>query len=266
MTTIAEFLRNAGAGSIRRDVEVLLAAALGVQRVYLYAHGDEPLTGPAADQAQTMLRRYRAGTPLAYVIGRRDFWNLSLEVSPDVLIPRPETELLVELALQRLPPRARVLDLGTGSGAVALAIKQARADCDVTGTDISAQAITIAQRNAATHALDVNWRVGDWYTASDDVYNLIVANPPYIAEADPHLDALVGEPRLALVAGVDGLDALRIIMHGAPARLVGEGSLLVEHGFNQGGAVRALFELAGLRDIETHRDLAKNERVTLGTR
>lgn len=267
MTTIAEFLREADSdGSVRRDVEVLLAAALDVQRAHLYAHRDQPLTGAAAQRAQAMLSRYRAGAPLAYVIGRRDFWNLALDVSPDVLIPRPETELLVELALQRLSANARVLDLGTGSGAVALAIKQARSDCAVTATDISAPAVAVARRNATKHALDVDWRVGDWYSSVVDVYELIVSNPPYIAELDPHLDALVGEPRIALVAGVDGLDALRIIVHGAPTHLVGDGSLLVEHGFDQGRAVRVLFEQAGLHNVETHRDLAGNERVTLGIR
>ena len=266
MTTIAEFLRNAGDGSTRRDVEVLLAAALGVQRAHLYAHRDEPLIESAARRADEMLDRYRAGVPLAYLIGRREFWNLALDVSPDVLIPRPETELLVELALQRLPPHARVLDLGTGSGAIALAIKQMRADCAVTATDISAPAVAVARSNAAKHALDIDFRVGDWYSAVDDAYDLIVSNPPYVAESDPHLDTLVSEPRLALVGGVDGLDALRTIVHGAPTRLVPDGSLLVEHGFDQGEAARSLFERAGLRHVETHRDLAGNERVTLGTR
>lgn len=265
-TTIAEFLRAAGDGHSRRDIEVLLAAALGVQRSYLYAHGEQPLTEANAQTAYDMLRRLRAGTPVAYIIRRREFRDLLLEVSPDVLIPRPETELLVELALQRLPPGARVLDLGTGSGAVALAIKQARGDCDVTATDISEPALAIARRNASTHALDIDWRSGNWYSAVDGAYDVITANAPYIAESDAHLDALVGEPRLALVAGADGLDALRIVIHGAPTRLTDQGWLLVEHGFDQGYAVRGLFERAGLRGIETHRDPAENERVTLATR
>ncbi|HEY6597955.1 MAG TPA: peptide chain release factor N(5)-glutamine methyltransferase, partial [Pseudomonadales bacterium] len=235
-TTIAEFLRTAGDGPSRRDIEVLLAAALGVQRTYLYAHGEQPLTGSSAQAAYDMLRRLRAGTPVAYIVGRREFRDLLLEVSSHVLIPRPETELLVELALQRLAPSGRVLDLGTGSGAVALAIKQVRSDCAVTATDISEQALVIARRNASTHALAIDWRIGNWYSAVDGVFDTIVANPPYIAESDPHLDALVGEPRLALVAGVDGLDALRNIIDGAPHRLADEGWLLVEHGFDQGYA------------------------------
>ena len=266
MTTLADLLRAAPDESTRRDMEVLLTAALGVQRAYLYAHGDEPLTGPGAAQLERMLADYRRGTPIAYVIGRREFWKLSLEVSRDVLIPRPETELLVELVLLRLRPRARVLDLGTGSGAIALAIKQERNDCAVNATDISAAAIETARRNASTHGLDLNCRVGSWYSVAEDSYDLIVSNPPYIAESDPHLEALVSEPRIALSAGSDGLDALRIVVSGAPSHLTRGGWLLVEHGHDQGVAVRGLFEAAGLHAIETHQDLAGLDRVTLGKR
>jgi len=247
-------------------MEVLLTAALGVERVYLYAHGDEPLTGSGAAQVEQMLADYHRGTPVAYVIGRREFWKLSLEVSRDVLIPRPETELLVELVLLRLPPRAHVLDLGTGSGAIALAIKYERGDCSVVATDISAAAIATTQKNAATHGLDINCRVGSWYSVVEDTYDLIVSNPPYIADTDPHLRALVGEPQLALRAGPDGLDALRVVVAGAPGHLTRGGWLLVEHGHDQGAAVRGLFEAAGLGAIETHRDLAGHDRVTLGKR
>ncbi|MCX7065855.1 MAG: HemK family protein methyltransferase, partial [Proteobacteria bacterium] len=148
-------------------MEVLLTAALGVQRAYLYAHGDEPLTIPGAAQLERMLADYHRGTPVAYLIGRREFWKLSLEVSRDVLIPRRETELLVELVLLRLRPRARVLDLGTGSGAIALAIKQERSDCAVTATDISTAAIETARRNASTYGLDLIFRVGSWYSVAE---------------------------------------------------------------------------------------------------
>jgi len=247
-------------------MEVLLTAALGVQRAYLYAHDDEPLTGSGAAKIERMLADYRCGTPVAYVIGRREFWKLSLEVSRDVLIPRPETELLVELVLIRLPPRARVLDLGTGSGAIALAIKQERNDCAVTATDISAAAIETARRNAATYGLDLNCRVGTWYSVVEDTYDLIVSNPPYIADTDSHLRELVSEPRIALSAGPDGLDALRVVVAGAPSHLTRGGWLLVEHGHDQGTAVRGLFEAAAFGGIETHQDLAGHDRVTLGKR
>jgi release factor glutamine methyltransferase len=177
--------------------------------------------------------------------------------------------LLVELALQHLSPNARVLDLGTGSGAIALAIKRERGDCTVTATDVSADAIAVAKRNTDRQQLGVDLRVGDWYVAVDGAvtaFDVIVSNPPYIRTDDPHLSALVGEPTLALVGGTDGLDALRTIVSGAPDHLVAGGHLLVEHGFDQGEAVRRMFEHAAFRRVATHRDVAGHERVTLGKR
>ncbi len=174
--------------------------------------------------------------------------------------------MLVELALQRLPPNARVLDLGTGSGAIALAVKRERGDCTVTATDISADAVAVAKHNTDRQQLGIDLRIGDWYDAVDGVFNVIVSNPPYIRADDPHLTALVGEPTLALVGGPDGLDALRTIVSGAPDHLVAGGHLLVEHGFDQGEEVRRMFEHAGFRRVTTHRDVAGHERVTLGER
>ncbi len=266
VTTIAALLRAAQTDAARRDLEVLIAHVLEVGRAYLYAHGDRDLGSEDMHRIDDALQRYRAGTPVAYITGFREFWSLTLDVSPDVLIPRAETELLVELALQRLAPNARVLDLGTGSGAIALAIKQERVDCTVTATDVSIAAADVARRNAAKHGLDVDVRVGDWYAAVTGRFDTIVSNPPYIRALDPHLESLVSEPELALIGGKDGLDALQVIISGAPSRLTTDGRLLVEHGFDQAEHVRHLFEGAGFERVESHRDFAGHERVTLGER
>lgn len=263
MTTIAELLRSAD-GDARRDVEVLMCAALGVERTHLYAHASDALNPDAVTRIETMLNEYASGTPVAYITGRREFWSLALEVTPDVLIPRPETELLVELALERLHNHARMLELGTGSGAIALAIARHRHDVSITATDISPAALAVAQRNGARLELDVAWIAGNWYDAVSGRYDLILSNPPYVSDGDPHLNALVGEPRIALAAGPSGLDALRIVIGGAPERLLPGAWLLVEHGYAQGDAVRELFIEARFRSIRTVRDLAGHERVTLG--
>jgi release factor glutamine methyltransferase len=266
MTTIAEILRGARDEAQRRDFEVLIAHALDVGRAHLYAHGSDPLSSAQLHCLQGPLDACRAGMPVAYVTGRREFWDLELDVSPAVLIPRPETELLVELALERLPPRARVLDLGTGSAAIALALKHERGDCVVVATDVSEPALAVARRNAAKHAIDVELRLGSWYSVAAERFDVIVSNPPYIRSDDPHLDLLVSEPRMALAAGSDGLDALRAVIGGAPEHLVPGGWLLVEHGYDQGTAVRALFACAGFTVIETVRDGSGHERVTLAKR
>ena len=266
MTTIAEILRGARDEAQRRDFEVLIAHALDVGRAHLYAHGSDLLSSTQLHRLQGPLDAYRAGTPVAYVTGRREFWDLELDVSPAVLIPRPETELLVELALERLPPRARILDLGTGSAAIALALKHERGDCAVVATDASEPALVAARHNAAKHAVDIELRLGSWYRVAGERFDVIVSNPPYIRSEDPHLDSLVSEPLIALEAGPDGLDALRVIVGGAPEHLVDGGWLLVEHGYDQGTAVRALFACAGFAAIETVRDGAAHERVTLGKR
>ncbi len=266
MTTLSDMLRDVRDYAERRDLELLLCEALRVDRAYLYAHGDAVPSAHDAARFARMLRDYRRGRPVAYVIGRRSFWNLELNVSEAVLIPRPETELLVELALRYTALQARILDLGTGSGAIALAIKQQLPQSTVVATDVCVKALAIARCNAEKHQLDVDLRNGDWYDAVRENFDLIVSNPPYIRDTDPHLDALVCEPRLALTGGVDGLAALRVVVAGAPARLRPDGWLLVEHGFDQAAPVRRLFESAGFREIVAVRDDAGCERVTLGRR
>ena len=263
MTTIESWLRGRTADE-RRDVEVLISFLTGRSRASLYARGEELLSQAVEARLEHLLERRRAGEPIAYLIGRREFYGLDLDVNPNVLVPRPETELVVELALERLPPDARALDLGTGSGAIAIAIAKSRPDCLVSASDIEIAALDVAERNAARHGVRIEFRASDWFEAwTGRRFDLIVSNPPYIEEKDPHLDALAFEPQTALVAGVDGLDALRAIVAGALTHLAPGGLLVLEHGAEQGAAVRALCVRAGFRDVATHRDLAGRERATL---
>lgn len=249
---------------------LLLAHVLGKSAAWLYAHGDARVVDGDARRFKDLVARRQAGEPVAYLTGRRGFWSLDLAVGPGILIPRPETERLVELALDRLPPGrpARLLDLGTGSGAIALALARERPAAQVTATDASAEALEVARRNAVEHDLaNVRFAHGDWYVpVVGERFDLIASNPPYIAAGDAHLAQgdLRFEPASALASGWDGLDALRVIAAGAPAHLAPGGWLLVEHGYAQGAAVRALFARAGLEAVETVRDLEDRDRVTVG--
>jgi len=276
MTTLSEALREARAqlpgDEAATEAELLLAQALAKPRSWLYAHGGDELEPEARRRFADLLARRRHGEPVAHLLGRRDFWTLELAVDAHTLVPRPETELLVELALARVDAgtEARILDLGTGSGAIALALASERPRARVTAVDASADALAVAARNAARLGLDrVRCLRSDWYSAvADEVFDLVVSNPPYLAGDDPHLGQgdLPFEPRSALVAGVDGLDDLRRIVADAPPRLSAGGWLLVEHGWGQGAAVRSLFERADFQQIETCRDLEQRDRVTLGRR
>lgn len=254
----------------RLEAEVLLTHALGKPRSWLIAHA-----GDALDEAQlraydALVQRRRLGEPVAYLTGRRGFWSLELEVTPATLIPRPETELLVELALERLPKaqRARVADLGTGSGAIALAIARERPSAQVTATDASADALAVAQRNASSHRIaNVAFAQGDWLAPlAQQRFDVIVSNPPYIEAHDPHLAQgdLRFEPASALASGEDGLDDIRRIVSQARRHLLPGGWLLLEHGWNQGEAVRTLLEGAGYADVFTAKDLEQRDRVSGG--
>lgn len=268
----AQLLRQAAATIDRFDAEALLLHALGRDRAWLFAHGEAPVDADAATAFARLVERRARGEPVAYLTGRRGFWTLDLEVTPATLIPRPETELLVEQALARLPQGEplRVADLGTGSGAVALAIARERPLAAVVATDLYGPTLAVATRNARANGVDNVWfRRGDWFVAlGRERFDLIASNPPYIAAGDPHLAQgdLRFEPAPALASGADGLDAIRRLVAGAPAHLVPGGWLLLEHGWDQGEAVRALLEAGGYAGVATVRDLEDRDRVSLGRR
>lgn len=252
-------------GLDRLDAQLLLAQALGRPRSWLIAHDDQVLDGPQQGTFTAAVLRRAAGEPLAYLTGEREFRGLSLAVGPAVLVPRPETEHLVDWALERLAgrQRPRVLDLGTGSGAIALAIAHERPDAAVHASDLSAEALAVARSNAQRCGLKVQFRQGPWWQPwAGQRFDLVVSNPPYIAGADPHLAALRHEPELALTPGGDGLGALQAIAAAAAAHLEPGAWLLLEHGFDQAVAVRALLAAAGLADPETRPDLAGLDRCT----
>jgi release factor glutamine methyltransferase len=262
----------ARSASPRLDAELLLAHALGSTRAALRVLGELPVPAAARERYARLLAARAAGAPVAYLTGERGFWTLTLAITPAVLVPRPETELLVELALERLPPTApaTVLDLGAGSGAVGLAIASERPRAQVELVDTSAAALAVAEQNRRRLGLgNVRCLLGDWYEpVGTRRYDVIVANPPYLAPDDPHLATpeLEHEPRAALVAGPTGLEALATVVRGAARHLAAGGWLLTEHGATQGAAVRALFAAAGLGAIATRRDLAGLERATIGRR
>ena len=252
------------------DARALLAHALERPPAWLFAHGDEAIDAAAQQRFEALLARRIAGEPVAYLIGRRGFWAFDLLVSPHTLIPRPETELLVELALERAPPdiALRMADLGTGSGAIALALAHERPQAQVIAVDVSEGALDIARANA--HALrlaNVEFRHGDWLAPlAGEHFDLIASNPPYIGDDDPHLREgdLRFEPARALSSGPDGLEAIGTIIRDAPAHLHPGGWLLLEHGWEQGEPVRGLLSAAGFDGVCTHRDLEHRDRVTLG--
>lgn len=249
------------------DQRILLCHALGIARTALITQADRALTEEEAAGVAALLQRRLDGEPVAYIVGRREFYGLDFTVGPGVLIPRPDTELLVELALERLAPRARVLDMGTGSGAIAVAIAHARPDAQVTALDVSPAALAIAARNAELNGVAVRFLHSDWFAAvGGETFDLIVSNPPYIAAGDRHLAEgdLRFEPPGALTDHADGLSALRAIAAGAPARLVPGGWLLMEHGYDQAAAVQALLSGQGYDAVQSWHDLAGIARVTGG--
>ena len=270
--TVRQALAQASLAPI--DAQVLLAHVLGVGRAWLVAHATDPLAMADMETFFTLATRRRDGEPVAYLTGTREFWGLSFAVDRSVLIPRPETETLVECALRALPGDrpVRVLDLGTGCGVIALAIAHERPRADVLGIDASSSALALAARNADRMKLaNVHWLQSDWYEqlgGDAAAFDLIASNPPYVPDGDPHLAEgdVRFEPLSALRAGPDGLDALRIVIAGAASRLASGGTLAVEHGFDQAEAVRALMRNAGLVDNGTFRDLAGIARVSVGTR
>ena len=272
--TLAQCLAQAQAlGLARLDAQMLLLHSLGRplhERAWLLAH-DTDLLSPAQQAAwQVALHRRLAGEPVAYITGRKEFFGLTLAVDARVLDPRPDTETLVDWALAVLPasfqhPESlRILDLGTGSGAIALALQHARPDAQVWAVDASEAALEVARANAGQLKLPVQFIASDWFAQVDGVFDLIVSNPPYIADADPHLAALHHEPLQALTSGADGLTDLRRIVAGSLKHLAPQGWLLLEHGFDQAEAVRALLTQAGFAHVQSQADLAGHARCSGG--
>ncbi|EKN48094.1 MULTISPECIES: peptide chain release factor N(5)-glutamine methyltransferase [Pseudomonas syringae group] len=273
MTIIASLLRSAelpDSPTARLDAELLLAAALGKPRSFLHTWPERIVSTEAALAFAGYLQRRRTGEPVAYILGQQGFWKLDLEVAPHTLIPRPETEMLVEAALELVPAFAptQVLDLGTGTGAIGLALANDRRQWKITAVDRVPEAVELAERNRQRLQLD-NAEVlnSHWFSALEGrQFDLIISNPPYIAETDPHLSMgdVRFEPGSALTSGPDGLDDLRTIISEAPAHLTPGGWLLLEHGYDQGPAVRELLIRHGFERIQTRRDLGEHERITFG--
>jgi release factor glutamine methyltransferase len=280
--TVADTLRRGArlldghSDSPRLDAELLLGKTLRLSRAELIARGDEPVASECARDYAGLIEQRSRGVPIAYLTGTREFWSLTLRVTQAVLVPRPETELLVELALQRVPrQQARptadrpcsILDLGTGSGAIALAIASERPAARVTGVDISPSALDVAMQNSRGLGLShIDWRLGSWFDpVPGERFDVIVANPPYVAAADPALEKLTAEPAIALCDGPTGLEALAAIAAAAAPYLENEGWLILEHGSNQAPDVAQLLERHGFTQVRTHLDFSGNPRVTLGT-
>ena len=259
--TVEQALRGAAVDA--REARLLLAAASGFSEASVFAHPERVLPPRALQQFRGFVERRGQGEPVAYILGRKEFYGLELSVNPAVLIPRPETELLVELSLQR--EFSSVADLGTGSGAIALALKHHRPRARVVAIEASAAALVVARRNAARFNLDIEFLHGRWLAPlAGERFDLVVSNPPYVAEGDPHLADLAFEPAAALVAGPDGLAAIREIVAAAPSHLVSGGWLMVEHGLGQDVTVRSLLAEKGLEEVTTWPDLAGIPRVSGG--
>jgi len=272
MTIIASLLRNAqlpDSPTERLDAELLLSAAIGKSRSYLHTWPERIVSSEDAETYAGYLLRRRAGEPVAYILGHQGFWKIDLEVAPHTLIPRPDTELLVETALELQPASpAKVLDLGTGTGAIALALASECPAWQVTAVDRIEDAVALAERNRQRLGLgNVKVLASLWFSSlAGERFDLILSNPPYIAAEDPHLVAgdVRFEPSSALVAGADGLDDLRLIVSQAPQHLLPGGWLLLEHGYDQAAAVRELLAAQGFIEVASRNDLGGHERISLG--
>ena len=265
--TVGGLLRECGLP--RLEAELLLCSILGCERVWLIAHAEEAIDSSRARSAQAWFARRHAGEPVSYITGWREFYGLALRMTPEVLIPRPETEGLVELALDRLPlgAPARVLELGTGSGAIAIALASERPGLGIVATDVSEAALALARRNARDHGAEIDFILSDWFDAlGPEQFDLIVSNPPYVAAGDAHLEQgdVRFEPRLSLVGGGDGLACIRKIAERAQNRLRPGGGLLLEHGYDQGDRCVELLSSLGYAEVADFHDLAGWPRTCAG--
>jgi len=273
MSTVSEALdwateQLSESDDARLDSQVLLAYALNVSRTWLFTWPDKALDGATLTAFNALIEERKSGTPIAYITGYRDFWSLRLKVTPDTLIPRADTELLVEtaLTLKNVEKPCDVIDLGTGTGAIALSLANECPSWRITATDINPKTLAVAKENATTLELAVSFKESAWFDAINDRYDLVISNPPYIESDDPHLQQgdLRFEPAGALASGQDGLDDIRRLVQQALKHLKKDGYLLLEHGYQQAEAVRSLMAKAGYIDIETHQDIEDRDRITLG--
>ena len=273
MSTVSEALdwateQLSESDDARLDSQVLLAYALNVSRTWLFTWPDKALDGATLTAFNALIEERKSGTPIAYITGYRDFWSLRLKVTPDTLIPRADTELLVEtaLTLKNVEKPCDVIDLGTGTGAIALSLANECPSWRITATDINPETLAVAKENAQTLEVAVSFKESAWFDAINDRYDLVISNPPYIESDDPHLQQgdLRFEPAGALASGQDGLDDIRLLVQQALKHLKKDGYLLLEHGYQQAEAVRSLMAKAGYIDIETHQDIEDRDRVTLG--
>ncbi len=263
MTNIRQWLQ-AHADLPRLECELLVADLLNLSRTQILTHPDRLLAAAELQQLDTNAQQLRQGVPFAYVVGHRAFWELDFKVNSDVLIPRPETELLVEWAIANTPPNGKLLDLGTGSGAIAVSIAFARPDVAVSATDVSCAALDVARENAKNNRTNVQLINSNWFEQISGEWDVIVSNPPYIAEGDPHLPDLWAEPHTALVSSANGLLDLAHIIEQSQAHLKPGGWLALEHGYNQAHQVRQLLRQASFDEVESHKDLAHIERISVG--
>ncbi len=266
MPTVGELLSEQALPAT--EARALLAWVLRAPREHLIAHPETAVSPPARADYEALVRRRQAGEPLAYLLGEKEFYGRPFPVTPDVLVPRPDTETLIDVALACLRGRhaPRVLDLGTGSGCVAITLQLERTDARVVATDVSNAALAVARANALSLGADVTFLESDWFAALDsgDTFDLVVSNPPYVASGDPHLEALRYEPVLALTDGDDGLQCLSILIAGARRYLKPGGWLALEHGYDQAAAVRERMVVAGFQDVTVRRDAGGQARVTSG--
>ena len=275
MTTVTELLQKAEqsincSDSARLDAEILFCDVMQFDRTRIYSHPEQIVPDDKSALFQSLIQQRQQGRPIAHLTGKKEFWSLELTINEDTLIPRPETELLVETALQIIPDDTifNVLDLGTGSGAIAIAIASERPDCNIVATDINANALTMAKKNAETYQLkNIELYISDWYRDIPlQPFDLIVSNPPYIKQDDEHLSQgdVRFEPEIALVAGADGMQAINMILENAKNYLASDAYLLIEHGYDQGSLVEEAFLKHAFKQLKTFQDLSGQDRMTIG--